>query len=253
MKIFKDMMVEGANIPVGTWVMSGSPVVTEVLACSGYDFLVLDAEHGLSSQESLLHQTQTAELHGVCPIIRCADHDSTRIKQLLDVIGAQTLMFPMVESASDAEGLVRSSRYSPAGERGFAKMIRASQFGQAGYVGKAAERLTLIAQLETEEAMHRALEIGSVEGIDAVFIGPGDLSMNMGVADCMQDTDFKGFIGETVRLCRAQGICVGTVMPTPELARWFAQEGGNFIAIGGDLGFLFSASRTQIGALRQSQ
>lgn len=251
MNKFKESFQKGEK-PVGTWVMSGSPVVSELLACAGFDFLVVDAEHGNSGLFGLLHQVQAISCRpGVTPVVRLPGHDPVYIKQILDVVGAETLMCPMVGCVEEAEALTRSAMYPPHGIRGCAKMVRPSAFGrEADYQATAKDRLCLIAQLETAEAMSRAVEIGGVKGIDSVFVGPGDLAISMGIPKGMGDDKLKNFIGETVRKCRAAGVHIGTVMPSAELARWFLDEGGSYVAIGGDLGMLMAGSRQMVEAMR---
>ncbi len=238
----------------GTWVMSGSPVITEVLSCAGFDFLVLDAEHGPSSIQGLLHQVYAIESrkHGqVQIIVRCPGHDPVFVKQAMDITGVENFMFPMVADTSQAEDLVAACRYAPEGIRGFARMIRTSQFGlEAGYTRDARNRVGIIAQVETPEALENAVSIGRVDGINSVFIGPGDLSVAMGVDKGMGDEKFKAFVGEHVSRCAKAGVTIGTVLPTPELARWFLEQGGSYVAIASDLAFLLNNSRAALAAMK---
>lgn len=252
MNNFKEAFQKGQN-PLGTWVMTGSPVVSELLACAGFDFLVVDAEHGNSGLFGLLHQFQAITCRpGVTPIVRLPGHDPVFIKQILDVVGAETLMCPMIGSVEEARALVRASLYPPHGIRGCAKMVRPAAFGRdAAYQSTAKDRLCLIAQLETEDAMGKAIEIGKVEGIDSVFVGPGDLAISMGLPKGMGDEKLKKIIGETVKTCRAAGVHIGTVMPTVELAKWFLAQGGSYVAIGGDLGMLMGVSRQMLEAMNE--
>ena len=251
MNKFKESFQKGEK-PLGTWVMTGSPVASELLACAGFDFLVVDAEHGNSGLFGLLHQFQAITCRpGVTPVLRLPGHDPVYIKQILDVVGAETLMCPMIASREDAQNFVKAAMYPPHGIRGCAKMVRAAAFTMdTGYQATAKDRLCLIAQLETEDAMNKALEIGGVEGIDSVFVGPGDLAISMGLPKGMGDDKLKGFIGATVRKCKENGVHIGTVMPTPELAKWFIAQGGSYVAIGSDLGMLMGGSRQMVEAMK---
>lgn len=251
MNSFKTSFRNGKK-PLGTWIMSASPVVSELLACAGFDFLVVDAEHGISDLNGLLHQLQAVGCRsGVAPVVRMPGHDPVFIKQVLDIVGAESLMFPMVSSAAEAQNLVRACMYPPRGIRGCAKMVRPGSFGlDAAYTVEAHARLCLIAQLETEEAMGRAAEIGGVEGIDSVFVGPGDLAVSMGIEKGMADERLKEVISRTIHACRASDVHIGTVMPTVELAKWFLAQGGSYVAIGGDLGMLMSSARSMITGMK---
>jgi len=251
MNTFKESFQKGEK-PLGTWVMTGSPVASELLACAGFNFLVVDAEHGNSGLFGLLHQFQAITCRpGVTPVVRLPGHDPVYIKQILDVVGAEALMCPMIGSTKEAENFVKSCLYPPHGIRGCAKMVRSAAFGMdAGYQSTAGERLCLIAQLETEDAMNKALDIGKVAGIDSVFVGPGDLAISMGIPKGMGDDRLKSFIGATVRKCKENGVHIGTVMPSAELAQWFLAEGGSYVAIGSDLGMLMGSSRQMVEAMK---
>ncbi len=251
MNTFKEAYQDGV-MQIGTWLMTGSPVVTELLACSGLDFLVIDAEHGTDNLFDLLQLFQATSCRpNVTPILRIPAYDPVYIKQVLDVVGAETIMCPMIASKEEAENFVLACQYPPYGIRGCAKMVRAASFGlDTTYQQDAHKRLCLIAQLETEDAMNKALEIGGVKGIDSVFIGPGDLAVSMGIAEGMNSEKMKNIISETVKKCRAANIHIGTVMPTVELATWFIEQGGSYVAVGGDLGMLMASSRKVVGEMK---
>ena len=244
------------KLQIGTWIMSGNPIITEVLACAGYDFLVIDAEHGPGSIQGLLYQIHAVESrqHGqVQAIVRCPSHDPVFVKQAMDIAGVENFMFPMVTDASQAEALVSACRYAPEGSRGVAKMIRAAQFGlDADYIKDARNRVGIIAQVETPEALENAVSIGSVDGINSVFIGPGDLAVATGYSRGMADDRLRTLISDSVRRCREAGVVIGTVMPTPALAHWFLEQGGSYVAIASDLALLLNNARVDLAAMTEA-
>lgn len=251
---FKQAMMTGEQ-QVGGWCMSGSATLAEAMSYVGYDYLVLDLEHGPSTTQDALNLLRAVEQTETRPVVRMASHDPIAIKQILD-IGAQTLYFPFVESVPEAEAIVNAAWYQPHGNRGFAKMHRASHYAVCeNYTDIANEQLCLIAQLESPGALDLAVDIGSVHGIDAVFIGPGDLSSAMGLPGQVNHPDVQERMAACVKQCNTHNIPIGTVVPSPENAQWALEVGFNFVSIANDLANLMNTCKAQWGsiqALRQS-
>ncbi len=243
--------IEGSKPPVGTLVMSGSPLITELLACSGFDFLVIDTEHSLNSLPGLVSQMQAVAAAGSCmAVVRLAGHDPVRIKQVMDVAAVDTLMFPMVDTVEQARALVGACTYPPRGFRGFARMNRATRFNTIpDYVQTASDRQCLIMQVETEEAMNNAVAIGKTEGVHSVFFGLGDLSVIMGVKQGLEDPEFKRYVQARLNECRKAAIPVGAFILPVDHARWFLSAGGSYVSVGVDLKSLMDTAREQIRAL----
>ena len=250
--IFKKKILAGDTL-LGGWLMSASATVTEAMAYAGYDYLVIDNEHGPATTQDAITLLRAIEQTQTLPVVRMADHNPTAIKQMLD-IGAMTLYFPFVESREEATSIVNAALYPPAGKRGFAKIHRASRYGsRADYCDAANQEVFLIAQLETPEAMEKAVDIGSVEGIDAVFIGPGDLSAALGVPGQINHALVKEKITDCVAACRSANIVVGTVMPTPADAAWAVDIGIRFVSIANDIANLMNTCKSQISQFRELQ
>ena len=235
---------------IGGWCMSGSATIAEAMAYVGYDFIVLDLEHGPSTTQDALPQLRAVEQTDTSAVIRMASHDPTAIKQILD-LGAQTLYFPFVEAADQARAIVNTAFYQPQGQRGFAKMHRASRYTTwTDYTEVANEALCLIAQLETPEALELCVEIGGVSGVSAVFIGPADLSSSMGLPGQISHPDVRAKMSACAQQCLANEIPIGTVMPSPGDAHWAFKAGFSFVSIANDLANLMNSCRTQIAALK---
>lgn len=246
---FKAALTRGDRM-VGGWTLSGSATVAEAMAFVGYDYLVVDLEHGPASIHDTTHLLRAIEQTPTAPVIRMPGHDPIAIKQVLDQ-GGMTLYFPFVESVAEAEAIVQASLYPPAGKRGFAKMHRASRYTtRTDYPEAANQQVCLIPQLETPEALDLAVEIGQCSGIDAVFIGPGDLSVAMGLPGQVNHPDVRARMQACVARCRAAGIAVGTVMPTPEDAHWALETGFQFVSIANDLANLLGNCRQQLQAMQ---
>ncbi len=169
---FKQRLRSG-EAQIGLWLGLADPYCAELAANAGFDWLLLDGEHAPNDLRSLLGQLQALAPYPGQPVIRPVQGDTALIKQLLD-IGAQTLLVPMVDSAAQAEGLVRAVRYPPAGVRGVGSALaRASRWNSvAEYLDHADEQMCLLVQVENLEGLANLDAIAAVEGVDGVFIGP---------------------------------------------------------------------------------
>ncbi|MDO9397142.1 MAG: aldolase/citrate lyase family protein, partial [Herbiconiux sp.] len=165
----------------GMWVCSGSPLIAELCAGSGLDWLLIDAEHSPNGLESLLAQLQAVHGYPVLPMVRPPVLDPVLIKQYLD-LGAETLLIPMVDTAEQAELAVRSVHYPPRGIRGVGSALaRASRWNRTpDYLATAAERLSVVVQIESVAAVADIESIVAVDGLAGIFVGPSDLAASMG-------------------------------------------------------------------------
>ncbi len=176
----------------GIWTNLDSALSTEVVAMAGFDFLLIDQEHGFGDPKQLAHQLQAMSATETTSIVRVPSQDPDYTKRILDA-GAEAIMFPKVDTAEEAQALVKSCLYAPDGKRGLAPgIIRASNYGyNAGeYLATANENLMIICQIETVEAVDNLEEIVAVEGIDMFFVGPNDLSASNGKIGNFEDPDF---------------------------------------------------------------
>jgi 2-dehydro-3-deoxyglucarate aldolase len=239
------------NQLIGGWFMSGSPVMAELMANVGYDYLVLDIEHSTAQTYGLHALLQATSETKTAPLVRMASHDKTQIKFALDM-GAMSLCFPMVNTVDEAAEIARACRYPPFGDRGFARMHRASRYNTIpDYVERANHEVCVIAQLETPQAMAAAMQIGAVSGIDGLFVGPGDLSVAMGHGGDVTHPDVKELMVEVGGFCRRAGIPLGTVLATPEQINWAYSIGFNFVSHASDLGLLMGAAKTGLNRIRE--
>ncbi len=226
----------------GMWVCAGSTVATEIAAGSGLDWLLVDMEHSALSLESVLAQLQTAAGYPVTPVVRVPWNDPVLIKQVLD-IGAQNLIVPMVSSADEARAAVAATRYPPAGIRGVGSALaRSARWNRVDdYLHDAAAHVSVTVQIETAAGVEAAAEIAAVEGVDAVFVGPSDLSASMGCWTA---------VAPRRRRCGAPGLRGGArgrhpgrgQRVRPHVAEEYLDAGADFVAVGADVALLARAS-----------
>lgn len=227
---------------IGLWSHLSSHVTVEILANSGFDWLLLDMEHS-PNEFTMIHSQLQAMTGGTAhPIVRPPWNDMVLLKRLLD-IGVQTFLIPYIENAEQARAAVSYTRYPPHGMRGYSGAPRASGFGRIKDYPKHCEaELCVLVQIETREALDNIEEIAAVEGVDGLFIGPGDLSAALGHIGNPKHPDVVAVIEDAIRRIRACGKPVGILSADNQLAQHYIDKGCNYIAVGGDLGLLVQAS-----------
>jgi 4-hydroxy-2-oxoheptanedioate aldolase len=223
---------------IGLWSQLTSPIAAEILARSGFDFLVVDTEHAPNDLPQVLAQLQAMAGGTASPVVRVAWNDAVLFKRLLDV-GAQTLLVPFVENEDEARRAVAATRYPPAGIRGIAVATRASRYGRVtGYLARAHEELCVLVQIETRAALAKLESIAAIEGVDGLFIGPSDLSADLGHIGDAGHPDVRAAIDGAIRRIRATGKVAGILAPVEADARHYLEKGCLFVAVGSDVGLL---------------
>lgn len=228
---------------LGIWNTIGGNTVPEALAACGYDWVLVDTEHASVEAVEVLPALQAiAGFPEVSAVVRPDSNDPVLIKRLLD-FGAQTLLIPYVQSAEEAAAAVRAMRYGPAGIRGMAGVTRATRYGKvAGYHARAADELCLIVQVETVEAMAELDAIAAVDGVDAVFIGPADLSASMGYPGQTDHPEVVAAIEGAITRLKALGTPSGILTLDPGFADRCMALGTTFTAVGVDLALLVTGA-----------
>lgn len=251
MNTFKQLLKSaGGHPPVGTWIVSASPLVAEAVGCAGFDWAVLDMEHAPLDVMGVMQLLQAVAGTKMQPVVRVPWNEPVVVKRVLDA-GATTLMFPMVQTADEAARAVAATRYPPMGVRGGSGMSRASRFGTTPHYMQTADRgLAVILQLETPAALDALEAIARVPGVDALFLGPTDLSAAMGHLGEPQHPAVTARMARAVQACKALGVPVGTVGDTPELVAQYRAIGFDYVAVSCDLALMMRAARGAIAALR---
>ncbi|MFC8733315.1 aldolase/citrate lyase family protein [Luteimicrobium sp. NPDC057192] len=227
----------------GMWVCTGSPVVAEICAGGGLDWLLVDMEHGPNGLESVLAQLQAVAAYPVTPVVRVPAGDAVAIKQVLD-LGAQNLLVPMVSSAAEAEAVVEAVRYPPRGRRGVGSALaRSARWNRVdGYLTDADEHVSLFVQVETAAAVDAAAQIAAVDGVDGVFVGPSDLAASMGLLGQQTHPDVVAAVLRAFEAVRAQGVPVGVNAFDPAVADSYLEAGASFVLVGADVALLARGS-----------
>lgn len=234
---FKRGLAEGQP-QIGFWCSLASHVSVELLAGSGFDWLLIDTEHSPNSLPLVYSQLQACMQNRVEPIVRPAWNDAVMIKQLLDA-GVQTLLVPMVQNAEEAAAAVAACRYPPNGVRGFASTSRSSRFGRIkNYHQECEKEICILVQIETAAALSNLEAIAAVPGVDGIFIGPGDLSASLGYLGRPDNAEFQSVISESIRRIRAAATAPGILTPNRDLAHCYLDLGCLFVAVGSDSGVL---------------
>ena len=240
---FRSRLAEADRAQIGMWVCSGSPVIAEIAAGSGVDWLLIDMEHSANSLESVLHQLQAVAPYPVAPLVRVPWNDAVIIKQVLD-LGAQNIIVPMVSSPAEAEAAVAATRYPPHGVRGVGSALsRSARWNRVDrYLQDAAAHICLVVQIETEAGVERAAEIAAVDGVDAVFVGPSDLAASLGRLGQQTHPDVVDAVTRTFSAVKATGTAVGVNAFDPTGAEAYIARGADFVAVGADVAMLARAS-----------
>ncbi len=231
--------------PVGNWISIGDPAVAEVSAALEFDFVLVDTEHTTMSLETVENLSRAIEAQNAPTetIVRVPCNDQARIKRVLD-IGVAGVMVPMIESAEEARSLVDAVNYPPEGTRGIATG-RAAEYGIdfVEYVSEANGSIVTIAQIESRTGLENVDEIAAVDDIDALFVGPADLSGALGVFAEWDASELNDAIDRVLSAGRRHNTPVGTITVTEEQIDDRVAAGFDFLIVGKDTSYLADASR----------
>ena len=239
----KTRLLAGETL-IGCWVALADDYAAEIMGGTGFDWLLIDGEHAPNDLRSIRAQLSVLERFDVGPVVRLPVGEIWMIKQLLDA-GAQTLLIPMVESAEQARELVRACRYPPAGIRGMgAALGRASGFNTIpDYVKSADDQICLLVQVESRAGIEALDDILAVEGVDGVFIGPGDLSADLGFQGNAEVPEMRQLIEETLGRIAKAGKAPGILGMSDAAIERYLSEGARFVAVAADVMLLSQAAR----------
>ena len=249
----KQRLSSGENV-LGCWTMLGNPQVVEILSLAGFDFLLLDQEHGLGDATILAAQLHAMSATPTVGVVRVPWNDHVYLKRVLDV-GAEAVLIPSVDTAEEARAAVSACLYPTRGRRGTASSsVRASSYGMASdYVATCADNLLIACQIESAKAVENIDEILAVEGIDMLFIGPFDLSATVGQMGNLKHPEVARLIAHAESRIKAAGRPMGTV-PHPGCT-WkdmFAR-GYQFVNAGSDVARLRDGALADVREFRAQQ
>jgi 4-hydroxy-2-oxoheptanedioate aldolase len=248
--VLKQRLRNGDKV-LGCWTMLGSAQVVEILGLAGFDYLVLDLEHGLGDTTSLSAQLHAMSATPCVGVVRVPWNDHVFLKRVLDV-GAEAVLIPSVENADEARAAVAACRYPPRGRRGTASSsVRASSYGMApDYVASCADELLIAVQVESATAVANIDAILAVEGIDLMFIGPFDLSATVGQMGNLKHPEVAPLIERAEKAILAAGRPMGTVPHPGTTALDMFERGYQLVNAGSDVARLRDGSLADVKAFR---
>lgn len=228
---------------IGLWITLSDAFAAEAVAGAGFDWLLLDTEHSPGDVLTVLKQLQALSGYpGLSPVVRPASNDPVLIKRFLD-LGAQSLLIPYVQSAAEAAAAVAATRYPPVGIRGVSALTRATRFGRIpGYAHAADSEICVLVQVETRQGLNALEEIAAVDGVDGIFIGPGDLAASLGHIGALDHPDVVAAVEDAIRRTVAAGKPAGLLTGDQAFAERCIAIGSSFTAVGVDAGLLARAA-----------
>ncbi len=240
---------------IGCWIELFSSLASEVVAEAGYDCVLIDLEHGPGSVMDAIAVMQAIQGKSCSPLVRVPNNDPTWIKRVLDA-GALGCMVPSVNSANDAKAAVAACRFPPNGRRGLATpIVRASRFGmaEADYLARADSDILVICQIETAAAVENVESIATVDGVDMLFVGPYDLSADLGYLGSPDEGPVRAAIEQIEGIAKSNGILLGGI-PTPGRSATELQTAGYQLVLAGvDSLLLRDAARATVAAFRAAK
>ncbi|MGB7287710.1 MAG: HpcH/HpaI aldolase/citrate lyase family protein [Salaquimonas sp.] len=227
---------------IGLWSNLKSPMVAEALSYTAFDWVLVDMEHGPNDIGDVVSQLQSMAAGEVSPIVRPPWNDKVIIKRLLDA-GVQSLVIPYIQNVDEARAAIAATRYPPEGVRGVAGGNRAMKFGLVeSYHAQAANELCVILQVETPDAVDQIEAIATIEGVDAIFVGPADLAASMGHLGNFNHPEVQEKIAEAAKRIKAAGKASGILSFNVDQAKEYLDLGYQFVAVGSDQTLLMNAA-----------
>lgn len=247
----KTAMQEG-KISFGPFMKLADPAAVEVAGYAGFDFVIIDTEHGPISIETAQNLIRAAEVAGITPIIRVAENSPSLILRALD-IGAQGVEIPQISTKEDALKAVQSAKFFPQGERGVCRFVRAASYSSSDrcqYFKLSNEETMVIVHIEGVEGIKNLKEILTVEGLDIIFLGPYDLSQSCGVTGQVNHPTVIKKMEESVKLSREAKVAVGTFVDNFEDTKKWMDAGVQYISFSVDVGIFYDACSRIVKSLR---
>ncbi|MFW7342137.1 aldolase/citrate lyase family protein [Pollutimonas sp. H1-120] len=226
----------------GLWCSIPSPVTAELCAGGGFDWLLFDMEHAPADIKDIYGALQAVSAYPLSPMVRPPSNDPVAIKRLLD-IGVQNLLIPFVQTAEEAQAAVAAASYPPDGFRGLTLTSRANAFGRnPDYLTEGARQIAIVVQIETRMALQNLEAIAAVDGVAAVFLGPSDLSADLGHLGKPEAPEVRQAILDAAARLRVIGKPWGILVGSADSAHFYTSHGARFVAAGSDLGLLRASS-----------
>jgi len=250
---FRGRVLSG-EILYGCWAGLGSPLAAELVGRAGFDWVVVDLEHGAGTESELLAHLNAIEVTGATALVRPQSGERLRIGRALD-LGAAGVVIPRLDSTAEAREAVTFLRYPPAGMRGVALLTRGARLGTVGHseVGMINRDIVGIVQVESPGALRDAPEIAALDGVDVLFVGPADLSHSLGVPGQFSDPTYQAALKAVVAACRANGKAAGILLYDHTSFGPHVDLGFTFVGLGADASFVVSGAAAALKSARSSR
>ncbi|MEQ4529865.1 MAG: 2-dehydro-3-deoxyglucarate aldolase [Mixta sp.] len=239
---FRQRLLSGETL-IGSWCSLANPITTEVLGLAGFDWLVLDGEHAPNDITTFVPQLMALKGSPSAAVVRPPCNEPIIIKRLLD-IGFYNFLIPFVESEEEAMQAVASTRYPPAGIRGVSVSHRSNMYGTVpDYNLDINNNVSVLVQIESQQGVDNLDSIAQVDGVDGIFVGPGDLSAALGYLGQPAHPEVLKVIQHIFARAKAAGKPSGILAPVEADARRYLEWGATFVAVGSDLGVFRNATQ----------
>lgn len=245
----KSHLARGGRVLSG-WLSTGDALVAETLGHAGFDAVTVDLQHGASHLGNLLGLMQAISTTETIPLVRVPWNDPAVIMKVLD-LGAYGVICPMIEDRADAESFVRACRYPPQGNRSFGP-TRGMLYGGSDYPVRSNETILTMAMIETRSAVENLDDILAVAGLDAVFVGPADLSQALGGPSGVdwEDGPVPAVLDRVVDRCRAHGVAAGVFTRSTRYASRMLEQGFQFVTVANDVFYVTTTAASIVAAMR---
>lgn len=241
----------------GCWINMGSHVSAEIMARAGFDWLLIDQEHGAGTETEVFHTLQALQASNATPIIRLEGAAPERSKRALDM-GMQGIMYPQLNSVTEADAAVKAMYYKPVGTRGSAGMVRATDFGKnfQEYAAGQRDRLVSMVQVETVEMLAEVEAVAALELVDVLFVGPMDLCISLGIPGAYEHPRYLDALKRIVSAAQSEGKAAGIMMMDLKDYERYYDLGFRVLACGSDAAFIIRGSQALVadmGKLREKR
>jgi 4-hydroxy-2-oxoheptanedioate aldolase len=243
--------VQDGETTLGTFQIIDSPMVAEIAGLAGFDFVILDQEHGPLTAETTLALCAAAERGGASPIVRVRANTEQEVQRALDV-GAAGVEIPQIETETDAEQAASAARFAPVGSRGLSPYVRAGGYDGGGdYTDVQNEENAVIVHIEGQEGVENLDGIMAVDGIDVLFLGPYDISQSLGIPGQVRDESVEDLMQEVCDRAADAGAVVGTYAEDAAMARRWADAGAQYVAVSVDAPILRRAFENVVSGFEE--
>lgn len=245
--LFKEKIKSGKAL-LGPFLNFCHPGVIEIAGLAGFDFAIIDNEHGEIGLENAVNMVRAAKLAGISPVVRVYRNQPELICKALD-IGAEAVQIPQVCTKAEAESAISAANFSPQGSRGCNRFVRAANYSAMGkeeFFGKSNERVAVIIQVEGQQGMDNLEEIMSVPGIDVLFIGPYDLSASLGIPGQIDHPKLVEAMQKVMATAKKFGVALGFFVDDIPTAKKWRDMGIQYLSFGSDTGLMMEAFSAKV-------